>query len=318
MFERMTFESNGNGIYCFLKLQPKLNLALYGSRENELNLALYGSRENELNLALYGSRENELNLALYGSRENELNLALYGSRDRVPGMKHEEVARRRGSVMPSLNKRLNIAKLEKQPARYEARGRPSPPRLKSAHYSLTTKIVSILTILAFHVSFVIPFALFSLLSSVISPLNAQSVPTLGSTKQFANDELKPYVDAAKAGATDSGSFLNTVTNGEQVLEAAWETSVNAEIEGIVGGVNNSDAVNNVNVYKDAVRAQLELQKQQAKSQWIADVNAYIQAELQIFLATLSQNTSNNVTSTNTNSVQTINPTVQNVTTNPVP
>ncbi|EMN12485.1 TIGR04388 family protein [Leptospira borgpetersenii] len=150
-----------------------------------------------------------------------------------------------------------------------------------------------------------------------SPLDAQSVPTLGSTKQFANDELKPYVDAAKAGATDSGTFLNSVNNGEQVLEAAWETGVNAEIEAIVGGVNNSDTVNNVNVYKDAVRAQLELQKQQAKSQWIADVNAYIQAELQIFLATLSQNTSNNVTSTNTNSVQTINPTVQNVTTTPV-
>ncbi|WP_433915090.1 TIGR04388 family protein, partial [Leptospira weilii] len=155
------------------------------------------------------------------------------------------------------------------------------------------------------------------MSSEFSPLNAQSVPTLGSTKQFANDELKPYVDAAKAGATDSGSFLNTVTGGEQVLEAAWETSVNAEIESIVGGVNNSDAVNNVNVYKDAVRAQLELQKQQAKSHWIADANAYIQAELQIFLAILSQNTSNNVTSTNTNSVQTINPTVQNVTTTPV-
>ncbi|ENO63159.1 hypothetical protein LEP1GSC191_1554 [Leptospira borgpetersenii serovar Mini str. 201000851] len=108
-----------------------------------------------------------------------------------------------------------------------------------------------------------------------------------------------------------------MNNGEQVLEAAWETGVNAEIEAIVGGVNNSDTVNNVNVYKDAVRAQLELQKQQAKSQWIADVNAYIQAELQIFLATLSQNTSNNVTSTNTNSVQTINLTVQNVTTTPV-
>ncbi|EKR63750.1 hypothetical protein LEP1GSC036_1050, partial [Leptospira weilii str. 2006001853] len=197
-------------------------------------------------------------------------------------------------------------------------------RLKSNPYLLTpnphpllTRIVSLVTIIAFHISFVIPFALFSLLSSEFSPLNAQSVPTLGSTKQFANDELKPYVDAAKAGATDSGSFLNTVTGGEQVLEAAWETEVNAEIESIVGGVNNSDAVNNVNVYKDAVRAQLELQKQQAKSQWVADANAYIQAELQIFLAILSQNTGNNVTSTNTNSVNTINPTVQNVTTTPV-
>ncbi|WP_236565019.1 TIGR04388 family protein, partial [Leptospira borgpetersenii] len=184
-------------------------------------------------------------------------------------------------------------------------------------FSFKTKIVSFFTILSFNISFVIPLTVFSFLFSSSSPLDAQSVPTLGSTKQFANDELKPYVDAAKAGATDSGTFLNSVNNGEQVLEAAWETGVNAEIEAIVGGVNNSDTVNNVNVYKDAVRAQLELQKQQAKNQWIADVNAYIQAELQIFLATLSQNTSNNVTSTNTNSVQTINPTVQNVTTTPV-
>ncbi|WP_430624047.1 TIGR04388 family protein [Leptospira weilii] len=226
--------------------------------------------------------------------------------------------------MPSLNTQLDISKLEKQQARYEARGRLSPSRLKSNPYLLTpnphpllTRIVSLVTIIAFHISFVIPFALFSLLFSEFSPLNAQSVPTLGSTKQFANDELKPYVDAAKAGATDSGSFLNTVTGGEQVLEAAWETSVNAEIESIVGGVTNSDAVNNVNVYKEAVRAQLELQKQQAKSQWVADAAQYIQAELQIFLAILSQNTGSNVTSTNTNSVNTINPTVQAATTTPV-
>ncbi|WP_157787738.1 TIGR04388 family protein [Leptospira weilii] len=183
-----------------------------------------------------------------------------------------------------MNKRLDISKLEKQQALYEARGRLSLSRLKSNPYSLTTKIVSLVTIIAFHISFVIPFALFSLLSSEFSPLNAQSVPTLGSTKQFANDELKPYVDAAKAGATDSGSFLNTVTGGEQVLEAAWETEVNAEIESIVGGVNNSDAVNNVNVYKEAVRAQLELQKQQAKSRWVADAAQYIQAELQVFFS----------------------------------
>ncbi|EMJ94238.1 polymorphic toxin-type HINT domain-containing protein [Leptospira alstonii] len=49
---------------------------------------------------------------------------------------------------------------------------------------------------------------------------------------------------------------------------------------------------------------------------MADAAQYIQAELQVFLATLSQNTGNNVTSTNTNAVQTINPTVQNVTTTP--
>ncbi|EMP01562.1 hypothetical protein LEP1GSC171_1320 [Leptospira santarosai str. HAI1380] len=177
-------------------------------------------------------------------------------------------------------------------------------------FSLRTKLVSLVMLLTFAVVFVIPLTIFE-------ELHAQSVPTLGSTKQFASDELKPYVDAAKAGSSDSGTFLNTVTNGEQVIEAAWETGVNAEIEAILGGVTTSDSVNNVNVYKDAVRAQLELQKQQAKSRWLADVNAYVQAELQIFLAALSQNTSNNVTASNTNAVNTINPTVQATTTTPV-
>ncbi|WP_438266269.1 TIGR04388 family protein [Leptospira kirschneri] len=182
--------------------------------------------------------------------------------------------------------------------------------LPQSRFGLKTKIVSLITIIAFHVVFVLPL-------SMLGELSAQSVPALGSTKQFASDELKPYVDAAKASATDSGTYMNAVTGGEQVLEAAWETSVNAEIEAIVGGVTTSDSVNNVNVYKDAVRAQLELQKQQAKSQWLADANSYIQAELQIFLAALSQNTSNNVTSSNTNAVNTVNPTVQAVTTTPV-
>ncbi|EMM86021.1 hypothetical protein LEP1GSC039_0013 [Leptospira santarosai str. 2000027870] len=177
-------------------------------------------------------------------------------------------------------------------------------------FSLRTKLVSLVMLLTFAVVFVIPLTIFE-------ELHAQSVPTLGSTKQFASDELKPYVDAAKAGSNDTGTFLNTVTNGEQVIEAAWEIGVNAEIEAILGGVTTSDSVNNVNVYKDAVRAQLELQKQQAKSRWLADVNAYVQAELQIFLAALSQNTSNNVTASNTNAVNTINPTVQSVTTTPV-
>ncbi|EMO12440.1 hypothetical protein LEP1GSC165_0092, partial [Leptospira santarosai str. CBC523] len=177
-------------------------------------------------------------------------------------------------------------------------------------FSLRSQLTSLVMLLTFAVVFVIPLTIFE-------ELHAQSVPTLGSTKQFASDELKPYVDAAKAGSNDTGTFLNTVTNGEQVIEAAWEIGVNAEIEAILGGVTTSDSVNNVNVYKDAVRAQLELQKQQAKSRWLADVNAYVQAELQIFLAALSQNTSNNVTASNTNAVNTINPTVQSVTTTPV-
>ncbi|WP_420865420.1 hypothetical protein, partial [Leptospira noguchii] len=61
-----------------------------------------------------------------------------------------------------------------------------------------SKIISLITIIAFHVVFVLPL-------SMLGELSAQSVPVLGSTKQFANDELKPYVDAAKASAMDSAT-----------------------------------------------------------------------------------------------------------------
>ncbi|MDI7208877.1 TIGR04388 family protein, partial [Leptospira santarosai] len=176
--------------------------------------------------------------------------------------------------MRSLDIQLDIALLEKQQAPHEARGMPSPPKtlITIPPNRLTTRsqLTSLVMLLTFAVVFVIPLTIFE-------ELHAQSVPTLGSTKQFASDELKPYVDAAKAGSSDTGTFLNTVTNGEQVIEAAWEIGVNAEIEAILGGVTTSDSVNNVNVYKDAVRAQLELQKQQAKSRWLADVNAYVQS-----------------------------------------
>ncbi|AXR62057.1 hypothetical protein DQM68_16710 [Leptospira mayottensis] len=38
----------------------------------------------------------------------------------------KEIARRRGSGIPSLETQLDICKLERQQARYEARGRLSP------------------------------------------------------------------------------------------------------------------------------------------------------------------------------------------------
>ncbi|WP_244894540.1 hypothetical protein [Leptospira alexanderi] len=46
-----------------------------------------------------------------------------------------------------MNKRLNISKLEKQQARYEARGRLSP--------SLKSKLVSLITIISFQIVFVL-------------------------------------------------------------------------------------------------------------------------------------------------------------------
>ncbi|MDO6384625.1 hypothetical protein Q4565_18605, partial [Leptospira santarosai] len=51
-------------------------------------------------------------------------------------------------------------------------------------FSLRTKLTSLMMLLTFAVVFVIPLTIFE-------ELHAQSVPTLGSTKQFASDELKP-------------------------------------------------------------------------------------------------------------------------------
>ncbi|EKO76874.1 hypothetical protein LEP1GSC068_0479, partial [Leptospira sp. Fiocruz LV3954] len=133
----------------------------------------------------------------------------------------------------NLIQKLNLWELLQQ-ILAEKTGMPSPPktlitilpsRLTSRSlttiasnqlktYPLHTKLVSLVMLLTFAVVFVIPLTIFE-------ELHAQSVPTLGSTKQFASDELKPYVDAAKAGSNDTGTFLNTVTNGEQVIEAAW-------------------------------------------------------------------------------------------------
>lgn len=170
------------------------------------------------------------------------------------------------------------------------------------------RFVSGLLLLTFFITFVVPPFEFS-------PLHAQSVPQLNSTKPFSGADLQPYVNSAKLQA-DESSFMNILNGGEQAIEASWEAAVDAEINSIVSSVTSSDPVNDVSVYQQAVRAQLELQKQQAKGQWLADATTYIQTELQSFLNILSQTKSTTVTSSNTNSVNTIDPTVQSTTAAP--
>ncbi|QDK22537.1 hypothetical protein FHG68_14945 [Leptospira weilii] len=55
----------------------------------------------------------------------------------VRALEERRISRRRGSGIPSLERQLNITKLEKQKARNEARGMLSPP-LTSEHYFLTS------------------------------------------------------------------------------------------------------------------------------------------------------------------------------------
>ncbi|RHX85156.1 hypothetical protein DLM78_13585, partial [Leptospira stimsonii] len=170
------------------------------------------------------------------------------------------------------------------------------------------RATSCLLLVTFFFTFILPISEFS-------SLRAQSVPQLNSTRAFTNADLQPYVDAGRL-QLDQSSFMNTVNAGEQAVEATWEAAVDAEINAIVNSVTSSDPVNDVSVYQQAVRAQLELQKQQAKSQWLADASAYIQTELQSFLNVLSQTTSTNVASSNATSVSSIDPTVQVTTATP--
>ncbi len=174
--------------------------------------------------------------------------------------------------------------------------------IRAFQNTLLGKVTTGFTLPAFVFAFILP----------LGESFAQSTPQLNSTKTFSSGDLQPYVDSAMQGA-DESSFMNTLNAGEQVLEADWEAAVDAEIESIVNQVTTSDPVNDVSVYQQAVRAQLELQKQQAKSQWMADATAYIQTELQAFLNLLSAQKQSDVSSSSQTSLSTIDPTVQNTT-----
>ncbi|EKQ93597.1 hypothetical protein LEP1GSC101_0176 [Leptospira borgpetersenii str. UI 09149] len=120
----------------------------------------------------------------------------------IRGLRTEDRGQKETEELLHHEFRMQLAETEKK----TALEKQNIPYFRN-RFSFKTKIVSFFTILSFNISFVIPLTVFSFLSSSFSPLDAQSVPTLGSTKQFANDELKPYVDAAKAGATDSGNVF---------------------------------------------------------------------------------------------------------------
>ncbi len=158
---------------------------------------------------------------------------------------------------------------------------------------------------------------FIVLSAFILPLlipidlYAQSVPQLTKTKNFSGSDLQPYVDAAKQ-QTDEAGFMNILRGGENAIEASWEAEVEAEINGILGGVTSNDKVNDVTVYREAVRAQLQLQKQQAKAGWLADATAFIQSELNSFLNYISTKKDQNIEASKSSLVSSINPTVSQV------
>ncbi|MCE9501679.1 MAG: TIGR04388 family protein, partial [Leptospira sp.] len=162
------------------------------------------------------------------------------------------------------------------------------------------------------------FSLVFFLSSILYPLTsivAQSVPQLNNAKQFRSDELQPYVDQAKQSQNEA-DWWNLIGGGSATIEADWEAAVDAEISTVVNSELNSDVVNDVNAYRQALQADLELQKQSAKSEWVADMNAFIQDQLAVFLGTKSLEKNDAILIQKDSLIQAIDPTVQQVTTNP--
>ncbi|BDA77664.1 hypothetical protein LPTSP3_g05940 [Leptospira kobayashii] len=142
---------------------------------------------------------------------------------------------------------------------------------------------------------------------------AQSVPQLTKTKPFRNTDLQPYVESAAASQTSESGFMSIVRGAEDAVEASWEAEVEAEINTILSSVTTTDPVNDVSVYRQAVQAQLTLQKQQAKANWIADASSYIQSELNAFLNTLSAKKDQDIETNKQGLIGSIDPAVQAVT-----
>ncbi len=78
-----------------------------------------------------------------------------------------------------------------------------------------------------------------------------------------------------------------VREGRIVLAAEWEAAVDAEIDGYLASVSASDAVHDVDAYRDYLRAELDVQKGSAFAAWELEADAYFAAERAAFLNDLA-------------------------------
>lgn len=116
----------------------------------------------------------------------------------------------------------------------------------------------------------------------VTPLRSQpvTVPPLNDPG-FNAEDLQPLFHVA-AGSTDAGGWEYLISQGRYVLQARWETEINAEIEATVLGVTQADNFNTTAEYRDYLRKTLEVQREELRANWELAAEAAIERERQAF------------------------------------
>ncbi len=146
-------------------------------------------------------------------------------------------------------------------------------------YSLPTRLVSAALVLTSLFLFTQPYV----------SLQAQPVPVpaLGSTPTYGSGDLDPYFNYAESSRSQA-DWEYIVEQGKYVLAATWETSIDAEIEGYVNAVAQSDHFNTVAEYREYLRGELLLQKQSQFAAWESAANLEIDQQRVAFLSELAE------------------------------
>ncbi|MCC6275349.1 MAG: TIGR04388 family protein, partial [Leptospiraceae bacterium] len=145
--------------------------------------------------------------------------------------------------------------------------------------------------------------------------NLIAVPVLEKTKKFEASELLPYVESLNSSASES-EWRAKVESAKSELESRWNQEVDSEIQSIVDSEIRSDALNSNEEYKEADRAELNIQKETARSQWLFDVAQFLQAKLNEFLNLKSSEKENSITENKTELISSIDPNVEKITEHP--
>ncbi len=120
----------------------------------------------------------------------------------------------------------------------------------------------------------------------IGPLPAQSVPVPNVTFDAYNPgDWNAIFDAARL-SFNQQQFEQIIDAGTYTLAAQWEAAAETRITNETLSVTNSDAFNSVSEYREYLRAELEIQKQDAFATWEAAALTAIDNERDAFLAGL--------------------------------
>ncbi len=111
------------------------------------------------------------------------------------------------------------------------------------------------------------------------------VPNLNAPAHSAGT-LDPVFNIA-TNSQSAQTWEYVISQGKFTLAAQWEAAVNTEIEGHLSSITQSDHFNSPQEYRDYLRKELLVQKQEAFADWELALDAEIEGERLAFLSDLS-------------------------------